>query len=247
MIKVLHKAFDILEYVASEKDSCSLSRIAEAIGEKPTTVSNIVQTLLKRDYLERDGKGLYRLGIRAYILAGSTPEYDSILCEISEAPLREVVKDVQADGVISVFRNRKKYIVLRILSDSLVRVSPSVYGNTNPCSTETGLVLLAYQKPDTIRQVAASCQLPPFCKDEGELFRLLERIRKEGFFMSFSSERLRAAAAPLYCGREVVSAIGLYQPRFEESQKADELMKTRILETANIISKGLTESMKQSE
>ena len=53
MIKVLHKSLNVLEYISRYPEGQPLSSIAAAIGEKPTTTSNIVQVLAKRNYLER--------------------------------------------------------------------------------------------------------------------------------------------------------------------------------------------------
>ena len=60
MIKVLHKALNVLEFISRYPEGQPLSAIAAAIGEKATTTSNIVQVLAQRNYLERkDGKWLY--------------------------------------------------------------------------------------------------------------------------------------------------------------------------------------------
>ena len=63
MIKVLHKAFDILENMSAHKDRVfSLTELAEMIGEKPTTCANIVKTLCDRGYLCRAEPRGYALG-----------------------------------------------------------------------------------------------------------------------------------------------------------------------------------------
>ncbi len=247
MIKVINKALDILEYVSQKEKSCTLSEIALAIGEKPTTVSNIVQTLLKRDYLERGENGGYRLGIEAYILTGSTPNYNSILYEVSEEPLRELVKTVQADGVIGVFKGDKKYTILRIRCDSLISVSSSVYDNKNPCATETGLILLAHQEPKIIERVISENEATSIFKGKEELIQAMEKIKTDGYCISFFHDELRAVAAPLFCNGKVVAAIGLYQPRLNQSPETETLLKNSILETSKNISKKLSERIKHNE
>ena len=50
MIKVLHKALDILEFVSYDKNrTYSLTEIAQEIDEKPTTCANIIKTLLDQN------------------------------------------------------------------------------------------------------------------------------------------------------------------------------------------------------
>ena len=57
MIKVLHKALNILEYISGFPEGQTLTAIANAIGEKNTTTSNIIHVLAERNYLERCSNG----------------------------------------------------------------------------------------------------------------------------------------------------------------------------------------------
>mgnify|MGYP002409851437 CR=1 FL=1 len=87
MIKVVHKVFDILEYISHDKSrSYSLTEIAQAINEKTTTCSNIIRTMLERGYIERAEKRGYKLGIMAYSIANISG-YDIDLVNKAKEPL----------------------------------------------------------------------------------------------------------------------------------------------------------------
>ena len=74
MIQVIHRSFNIIEFVARDPDRPKLlSEIAIGLNLKPGTCANIVKTLTTRGYLEKLGsqKG-YLLGKQFYTLAGNT-------------------------------------------------------------------------------------------------------------------------------------------------------------------------------
>ena len=63
MIKVLHKAFDLIESMSADKSRAfSLTELANIINEKPTTCANIVKTLCERGYLSKAEPKGYVLG-----------------------------------------------------------------------------------------------------------------------------------------------------------------------------------------
>jgi DNA-binding IclR family transcriptional regulator len=67
MIQVIHRAFDVLELLASQPERVfSLGEIAEAAELNRGTCSNILKTLAARSYVTRlSGRGGYRLGSMA--------------------------------------------------------------------------------------------------------------------------------------------------------------------------------------
>jgi hypothetical protein len=111
LIKVLHKAFDILENMSAHKDRAfSLTELAEMIGEKPTTCANIVKTLCDRGYLCRTEPRGYTLGPVAQGL-NYVDLADTKLVESSREPMTRLVQKYGASGVLAVLRRGKKKIL----------------------------------------------------------------------------------------------------------------------------------------
>lgn len=61
-VKVLEKAFDIIEIISRESGGLSLSEIARVSGFNKSTAYRILQTMVERRYVVRDDKGSYRIG-----------------------------------------------------------------------------------------------------------------------------------------------------------------------------------------
>ena len=149
MIKVIHKALNILEYLSTKPEGETLSAIAAHIGEKTTTVSNIVQVLAKRNYLERsDGK--WTLGIGAYMLTGASHRYDRALCSKAEPILQRLAAQTAAEAVLSVWRGQERFVLLRASDKSSVTVNHNYPESKTVFHTATGMILLAEQTPAVI-------------------------------------------------------------------------------------------------
>jgi len=236
MIKVLHKALNILEYLSRNPDGKNLSDIAAHIGEKTTTVSNIVQVLAKRNYLERQS-GRWKLGVNAYMLTGSAAEYDSALCGLAEPILRELAAETEATVVLSVWRGSERYVLLRIADKSAVTVNRTYPEAREIYRTATGMMLLAEQDDEVIDSHIAANGLPDMDNPSPtavNTFRaVLALCREKGYYIR-EKENVFEAAAPI-CdpGGQARTAVGIFLPLFR-AEKKEELIASLLRATGNL-------------
>lgn len=213
MIKVLHKALNIIEFLAKHPDGKSLWEIAEFLGEKVTTTSNIVQVLAKRNYLEKDGKR-WRLGIGAYTITNATREYDGILCTLAEPVLKKLSVITGASTVLSIWKNNERYIILRIEDHSKITVGRRWPEKGQAIKTLTGNVLLAYQSSEVINEYIAKNPVVDdreLTEEQIEEFKSsLGEVRKKGYYIRDNGRVLSAAAPVFNINGSVTIAIGLY-------------------------------------
>lgn len=223
MIKVLHKALNVLEYVSRYPEGQSLSAIAAAIGEKPTTTSNVVQVLASRNYLERVN-GKWRLGVGVYLLAGASADYDRAIRRWAEPLLRDLAQETKTSAILSVWRGHERYVLLRVADGSAVTVNREYPEAKDIYRTATGIVLLSQQKEEIIRAHIAENGTPetqrPTVEEIDEFLSLLERCRAQGYFVR-KKDGIFEAAAPIRDGSDHPgTAVGIFLPRFRmESEK----------------------------
>src|SRR3546814_13991686 len=86
MIQVLHRAFDILEFIARDNTKAfPLGEIASELGLNHATCANIIKTMVTRNYLEQLGpKKGYKLGYMAYQVVGNSSVDDKLNRAASE-------------------------------------------------------------------------------------------------------------------------------------------------------------------
>lgn len=222
MIKVLHKAMNVLECVSRVPEGLPLSAIAAAIGEKATTTSNIVQVLAKRNYLERvDGK--WKLGIGAYLLTGSTLDYDRTVALRAEPLLRELADRTKTTAVLSVWRGNERYVILRVSDGSAVTVNRTYPEAREIYGTATGILLLSAQDDAVIDAHIAAHGIPDNpapTPEQTDAFReMLKACRRRGYFYRETADVFEAAAPVRYRG--VRTAVGIFLPRFRLENKEE--------------------------
>ncbi|NMB97639.1 MAG: hypothetical protein GYA02_13690 [Clostridiaceae bacterium] len=239
MIKVLHKALDILEFVSYDKNrTYSLTEIAQEIDEKPTTCANIIKTLLDREYVERVGKRGYKLGIMAFSIVNISG-YDIELVNKAKNPLKELSESINSSAVLSVLKNNRKHVLLRIESNSIIKVNPAAMDISDPYETSTGLVLLAYQPDSIIDDLIEQNGLPLNFTNEEDYRNFLSSIRKEGYLSMTVKKEVAEVATPVKSNGNVIAAIGVYMPKYKFTPEFQKKVIESIIKTSTEISDSL--------
>ena len=234
VIKVLHKAFDLLEIMAENKSKAfTLTELSEMIGEKPSTCANIVKTLCDRGFLSRTEPKGYVLGPVAEGLNYATLA-DSRLIESSRDAMNALVKKYGASGLLAVLRHGKKKILDNYSGEGDIVINKSVRENYELYTTSTGLVLSALGKTSFSESETEIIE-----KVHGSVERLLEirdHIKEYGYVALSVRPQVFEVAAAVYENGERCAAVAVYLPEFLISEDGkDELIK-EIRESAKKIS-----------
>ena len=212
MIKVLHKAFDLLESMSANKNRVfTLTELATMIGEKPTTCANIVKTLCDRGYLARVEPRGYVLGPVAQGLS-FTDQLDTRLIEAAREGMSALVTKYGATGVLAVLRRGKKKILDDYKSEGDLIINKTVRADHELYTTSTGLVLTSREKPDFTPE-----QKSIIIETYGSVYNMLVHRRKvisEGYIALTIRPRILEVATPILKDGEIHAAIAVYLPEF---------------------------------
>lgn len=231
MIKVLHKGLNILEFLAKKPQGSTLGEIAEAIGEKVTTTSNIVQVLAKRNYVERTGRR-WKLGIGVYMLANNTEDYHKVLCELAEPILKKLSVFTGSVTVLTIWNNSERYVLLTVADESKITVNRNYAEKAKVYKTATGRVLIAYQSEEEIdRYMEKNGTVDGKTLTEEQLKEFkaeLTEIKKQGYAVRRKDQVFSAGVPVFGLNGQVLFSIGLYMPEFrvtDEGKIIKELQK----------------------
>jgi DNA-binding IclR family transcriptional regulator len=100
--KALDKGLDILEALQQASSPLSFTELRDRIEVSPASFSRFLKLLLERDYVTRDGQGLYSIGMRA-IQVGLSALAGLPLTEIILPHLREITASTEESSEIAVF------------------------------------------------------------------------------------------------------------------------------------------------
>lgn len=214
MIKVIHKALAILEWIAEEPELLRpLSAIARRFNMHPATCAHIVKTLVTAGYLEKGGEARgYILGPMAFRLARRGP-YRKDLVRVAEPLLAALARDTRESVVLSTMHNGRKLILCSVGGNRDVQVNGVLILDDNIYQTATGRVLLAFLPEPDRQAIVASHGLPgnnwPAARTAVDLRQELDSIRKAGRVIHAPTPDVVFVAVPVMESGRVIAALGI--------------------------------------
>jgi DNA-binding IclR family transcriptional regulator len=183
-VQTVERALDILEVLASSRESFGVTEIGSRIGLHKSTVHRIIQTLCYRGYVEKEkDRERYRLGIKI-IEVGNAFFNQLEVRKIAERYLEslaktfdEVVHLVLPDNGEVVFIDHKE-------SSQLIGMYSKVGSRGYMHCTAVGKAILSTLPEEEVRLILQKKGMPRFTQqtitDPEKLIEQLKEIRKTG-------------------------------------------------------------------
>lgn len=184
-VKTVAKVLDLLEHVAAAGRPVSVSELALSTGFNVSTAHRLMQTLVRRNYVEQDSATrAYSLGSRLLELGSA---YTGSLDLVGAArPRMEALRDLAGETVhLAILSERDVVEISTVSGKQAVTVSRGT-GRRDPAHcTATGKVLLAELSPDELDRFFAIGPLqaltPRSITGRDALIAELRRVHKAGY------------------------------------------------------------------
>ena len=245
MIKVLRKAFAVLETVAEKKgEAVFLGNIAKKLNLAQPTCSRIVKELVNMGYLEQSAisKGFIP-GPMAYSLAHGS-SYRKDMTDIAAPLVRKCAEEIKESALIAVLNNGRRYVPYHHNGNPELQIIIDKPYYEDIYSTATGRMLLAYSSGDAISAFISKNGLPgerwKEITSKDELLAALKKIRQDAFVVD-ESRQLSIFAYPVFQSEKMLAALGVSAPKNNFTGKNREHILLTTQRTAELISKRLSE------
>ncbi len=162
--------------------------------------------------------------------------YDIDLVNKAKDPLKRLSESINSSAVLSVLKNSRKHVLLRIESNSIIQVNSSAMDISDPYKTSTGLVLLAYQPDSIINDLIKQNGLPLTYTSEEDYRSFLNLIRTDGYLSMTVKKEIAEVAAPVKSNGDVIAAIGVYMPKYKFTPEFQRYVIESIIKTSAEIS-----------
>ncbi len=243
MIQVIHRSFNIIEFVARDPDRPKLlSEIAIGLHLKPGTCANIVKTLTIRGYLEKLGsqKG-YLLGKQFYTLAGNTGYWRDLVAA-SNAEMEKLTGLLNENTLLSVLNGENRVVIHRKQSNQLVQAHTP--DEKKAYDSSSGRLLIAMLSDEELEKFISRFGLPPAsiwhdANTKKKFYEQVQQIREQGYALIQDSIQIIGLAAPIYKQDTIVASLSIFIPAFRFDDKIKKKMTRLGLESAKRISKNL--------
>ena len=240
MIQVIHRALDIIEFIAKDPGrEIGLGEISESLELNKGTCANIIKTLVNRGYLEQSGKKQgYRLGYRAYYLTGNFSNKKELL-QVSREPMKELQEKLNECCILAILKENMRYTLHKVSSTQELQVITKNEGK-NAYLTATGRMILAcmdHQDRELfIQKYGLPYEMWEGVGDKDDLMKELDKIKEKQLAVHYDGAHVVGVGAPVYNDDKIIASLGIYLPEVRFNYKMQELIFSEISSTARLIS-----------
>ena len=225
MIQVLNRAFNILEIIR-RNSSCRLGNIAREAALNLTTAENIVVTLKKLGYIEKNGQNEYTLSEKLFTLASASNNNSEII-KIFRRNIESLSGNTGETSIAAVLHNRERYTIAEFAQVSAINVSESVYKDRYLFNTITGRILFAFAGAEEQKNILRQYFKNPASGLETKIMKLCQKIKKNKISI-LKKKEIMAAGAPVFLNDRCCAAIGVYMPKSRYYKKPDGMLSSEL-------------------
>ena len=198
----LDRALELLETLAKTGGALNVAEISKSLGITRTTTSSMLQSLMQRNYIEKDpDTGKYSIGYKLYEMALAYGHKYPFLYAAEEhiSSMAEKLKTK-----INVCVLKPPGVAVVILSKDISLLPKMSYGHVLPCyASASGKLLMAYAPRETLERWLDETGLvsytPNTIIDKSVLFPQLDQIKSQGIACEFEELMIQRCciAAPI--------------------------------------------------
>lgn len=236
--KIYHRTtsrvLDILELIADNPDTYTLSAIGQELNAPKSSISPILQELVSRGYLSLTSGQKYRIGLTLYNIGSGFLKQFNFLDEV-EKYLENMTNVCNEASHFSVLSGGDVLYLKKVNSPEPIRMV-SFIGNKIPAySTALGKALLLDHTPAQIRKLYANGLqkvTPNTITDFDVLNQQLDEGRRNGFTYEIeeSNQYIRCIAVPVRKRGNVVAAVSIATPVFRYDNEKEQLIRTLLFD-----------------
>jgi IclR family transcriptional regulator, KDG regulon repressor len=212
----VERALSIMEMVAESNNGLSNSDLSRRLKIPKSSASYILRVLERRDYLQRNASGKYRLGLKVMSLTGGAMTHSDVRA-IAKPILEEFLKKSRLpEAHLAVLDNGRAVYIEKVESEaSFIKMDIWVGHRLPVHTTAIGKVLISFLPEHEILRILEVRGMEKKTKrsisSPQKFLREAERVRKYGFAVDDeeNAQGVRCIAAPIFDAKgKVIAALG---------------------------------------
>jgi DNA-binding IclR family transcriptional regulator len=249
-LKTIEKALLVFNCFAEGNSSLSTTELAKTLGTNKATMSRVLSTLKKHDFLEQDpSTRRYRLGPAMAQMARAVNRNMNGEVTAVAKPIVDQLRDEVGETVhIEVLSGNNIYLAYAAVTPNPVSLTIEVGDQVMPHAHAGAKAILAYSEPDVIERWLARNFFPlteNTVTDPDELREIYREIRQTGVAYDWEEylHEIYAIGAPIFNHVDKpVAAVVIVVPSYRMGKEWNSHFIDMLKEAANKISKGLHSS-----
>jgi DNA-binding IclR family transcriptional regulator len=245
-IKVLNKAFAVLDILLKNNAPMSMTEISEELHFYPSTIHRLLDTLKYGGYVEQDSSTQkYQLGLKLIELGMARLNQIDLIKE-AKPFLQELSKRCDETIHLAILEDTEVLYLAKEESTQTIRMI-SYIGKRAPLHcTSLGKVLLAflpsYKRDKILEKIELFKLTENTITNKQSLIEELNKIKQQGFALDIEENEkfVRCIAAPIrnYQGK-VIAAASISGPSYRINEERQDYLKEELITTCQNISSRL--------
>lgn len=244
-VRVIDRAFDILEALAVNGSSMGLSEICRATGISKSTVYRLISTMHNRHYVEKNPDNTYSIGYKLIETVSLHINHLDLLTEARPC-LNDIMHNLGLTAHLGILDGCDViYLEKTDLYATNKQYTEIGYRSPAYCSS-IGKCLLACLSREELEEVMQDCTFerytPNTITDFSEFKRYLKVVRHQGWAMDNQEYQLghRCIGAPVYDYRgTAIAAISASGSALQIPDERIESVEKYVIKTAETLSRRL--------
>lgn len=244
MSLTVEKALQVIEALAARREPAGVSQLARELGLNKSTVYRLLDTLVRRGYVEQDERsGLYELGTKLWELGVGRVQRLEVR-KVARPVLEAVARETRESTLLGVLQDHEALIIDKVDSREVLQIFSPVGARVPLYCSSLGRALLAYQPAAFIaEEAAAMTPRTPYALATGAaLLAELERVRAEECSQSLDEWEIGVAgvASPIHdAAGHVIASICITGPTSRFSVERLPALRQQSIRAASAISEAM--------
>jgi IclR family transcriptional regulator, KDG regulon repressor len=244
MIQVIHRALNILEYVAKDGNKPKpMGQIAQDLALNTATCANIIKTLVDRGYLEKSDlqKG-YILGPQLKEITGNRQHHVKLIAA-ARIQMDHISEQLNEKCLLAVLKGDKRQVIYKNNCSQMVQATTP--DEKKAYDSSTGRLLVALMSDEALEKFVHNYGLPSSAiwsdaDTSAKFMAQIHQIRKNRYALIEDSKQVIGIASPIYQNGELTASLSIYLPAFRFSNTVRKQMIQLCLNGADEISAQLS-------
>ena len=196
------RAVELLFVLESASRDMGITELSKILGVQKSTVHNLVQTLMARDFVRQTDSGRFTLGFRLVRLGVAAADRLD-LRRLAEPILRELAAESNEYVLLAVLHRNEVTIVDSVAPQRSTFIVPRIdFSHTFHC-TALGKVFLAYLPVERQQEILSGplAHFTPYTLvEQNDILQEIEKIRRQGYAVSCNEtiEGVTCLGAPIF-------------------------------------------------
>lgn len=243
----LDRALELLEILAKNGASMNVAEISKILGITRTTASSMIQSLLQRNYIEKDPEtGKYSIGYKQYEMALAYRHQYPFLY-VAADQISAASEKLKLKINISVLKPPGVAVV--ILSKDISLLPKMILGYVLPgYASSSGKLLMAFAPRATVEQWLDNTEFVPYTPktitNKKALLEQLDEIRARG--ISFENEELTLQRSCIAVPIRNISGQVIASVSVSGANEAMDADRPGLIESLSLLGKGISSQLGHS-